>query len=122
MSVDAQGQFIINSDDVAGIFTINPNKQFLVYVTKLGRMRVNHTRFLGTSKKFGDIKPIIKLSPQDDLISVFCSDKDATVTLYHVDGRVTSVKVDSIEPSTMSIPPVKPKHVPGVKVLRATLS
>jgi DNA gyrase/topoisomerase IV subunit A len=122
LSVDAQGQFIIDSDDVAGLFSINPNKPFLVYVTKLGRFRVNHSRFLTTGKKFGNVKPIIKLSPQDDLIAIFCSDKTETVTLYHVDGRITSVNVDSIEPSTMSTPPTKPKHVPGVKVLRATLS
>ena len=121
-SVDAQGQFLITGHDTAGIFPINPNKPWLVYVTKLGRMRVNHQKFLGTSKKFGDVKPIIKLSPQDDLIAVFCTEKEKTVTLYHVDGRITSVHVDSIEPSTMSMPPTKPKHVPAVKLLRATIS
>lgn len=121
-SIDAQGQFIINDHEVAGIFAINPNKPWLVYVTKLARIRVNHTKFLGTSKKFGDMKPIIKLSPQDDLVSVFCADKDQAVTLYHVDGRITTVDVDSIEPATMSMPPIKPKHVPAVKVLRAILS
>ena len=121
-SVDAQGQFIINGHEVAGIFSINPNKPWLVYVTKLARIRVNHTKFLGTSKKFGDVKSIIKLSPQDDLVAVFCADKDQSITLYHVDGRITTVDVESIEPGTMSMPPVKPKHVPAVKVLRAILS
>jgi DNA gyrase/topoisomerase IV subunit A len=121
-SVDAQGQFIINGHEVAGIFSINPNKPWLVYVTKLARIRVNHTKFLGTSKKFGDVKSIIKLSPQDDLVAVFCADKDQAVTLYHVDGRITTVDVGNIEPGTMSMPPVKPKHVPAVKVLRAILS
>lgn len=122
MSVDAQGQFIITGHEVAGVFTINSNKPLLMYVTRLGRMRVNHSKFLGAGKKFGDIKPIIKLSPQDDLIAVFCTDKDQVVTLHHMDGRVTVVHVDSIEPSTMSTPPTKPKHVPAVKVLRATLA
>ena len=122
MSVDAQGQNLITGHVVAGIFPINPNKPWLVYVTRLARIRVNHQKFLGTGKKFGDVKPIIKLSPQDDLIAVFCTEKDKSITLYHADGRVTTVNIDSIEPSTMSMPPTKPKHVPAVKLLRATLS
>lgn len=122
-SVDAIGQFIVRSDvDVAGMFSINSNKPWLVYVTRLGRVRVNHAKFLNAAKKFGDLKPIIKLSQQDDLIAVFCANKDQKITLNHMDSRVTTVNIDSIEPSTMSTPPVRPKHVPGVKVLRATIS
>ena len=122
-SVDAQGQFIVRNDaEVAGMFTINPKKQWLVYVTRLGRIRVNHAKFLNAAKKFGDLKPIIKLSQQDDLIAVFCTNKEQKITLNHVDSRTTSVNIDSIEPSTMATPPVRPKHVPGVKVLRATIS
>jgi len=123
VSVDAQGQFIMKgTNNAAGIFPINPNKPWIVYVTRLGRMRINHQKFLGTSKKFGDVKPIIKLSPQDDLIAVFCTEKNKSVTLYHADGRISTVNIESIEPSTMAIPPAKPKHVPAIKVLRATLS
>lgn len=122
MSVDAQGQFIINGHDVAGMFTVNSNKPLLMYITRLARVRVNHSKFLSSGKKFADIKPIIQLSSKDDLIAVFCVDKDQVATLYHMDGRVTTVHVDSIEPSTMSTPPIKPKHVPAVKVLRATLT
>ena len=122
-SVDAQGQIIVRNDaEVAGMFTINPNKQWLVYVTRLGRIRVNHAKFLNAAKKFGDLKPIIKLSQQDDLIAVFCTNKEQKITLNHADSRTTSVNIDSIEPTTMATPPVRPKHVPGVKVLRATIS
>jgi DNA gyrase subunit A len=121
-SVDAMGQFLIKDHEVSGMFSINPKKPFLVYVTRLGRLRVNHSKFLSTVKKFGDVKPIIKLSQQDDLISVFCADKDQSIVLHHVDGRVSTVHVDSIEPRTMSFPPERPKHVPATKVLRATLS
>lgn len=121
MSVTSQGQFILSGYDVAGIFAINPNKPLLVYVTKLGRIRVNHTKFLGTGNKFGNIKPIIKLSPQDDLIAVFCAEPNQDITLYHADGKVSTVRLESLEVTTMSAPPVKPRHVPGVKVLRATL-
>jgi DNA gyrase subunit A len=122
MSVDAAGQFIMNDYDVSGMFCINPSKPYLVYVTQLGRMRVNTLKFLPTVKKFANPKPIIKLSSQDDLISVFCANKEQSVTLSHVDGRVTTVNIDSLGTSTMAVPPTRPKHVPSVKILRATLT
>lgn len=121
-TVDAQGQFLVSEGEVSGMFTINPNKPWLVYVTRLGRIRVNHAKFLSSVKKFGDLKPIITLSQQDDLIAVFCADTNQKITLNHVDSRITTVNLDTIEPSTMAAPPVRPKHVPGVKVLRATIS
>ena len=84
--------------------------------------KATETSFLTAGKKFADPKPIIKLSPQDDLIAVFCADKGQKITLNHADGRVSTVNVDSIPVSTMSIPPERPKHVPGVKVVRAIIS
>ena len=122
LSVDAAGQFIIKDRKVSGMFCINSNKPLLVYVTKLGRMRVNASKFLTTAKKFAEPKPIIKLSAQDDLIAVFCVTPDQTVVLNHVDGRVSSVNIESLGVSTMAIEPTRPKHVPGVKVLRVTVS
>lgn len=122
-SPDAQGQFLVKEDcDAAGIFMLNSKKPLIFYATRLGRVRINASKFLVSGKKFAGLKPIIKLSPQDDLIAVFCVDASQTVTLYHADGRVSSVNVDSLKPVTMNTPPQKPKHVPGVKVIRATLS
>lgn len=122
LSVDAAGQFILNGYDVSGMFCINSKKPYLAYVTRLGRIRINHSKFLITGKKFADPKPIIKLSAQDDLIAVFCVDKDQSITLNHADSRVSTVNIDSLPVSTMSIPPERPKHVPAVRVIRATIS
>lgn len=122
LSVDAHGQFLIKDNEVSGMFVINPKKPLLIYVTRLGRMRVNQSKFLTSVKKFGDMRPIIKLSAQDDLIAVFCADKDQSIVLNHADGRVTTVHVDSIEPTTMGFPPTRPKHVPACKLIRATIS
>ena len=122
-SPDAQGQFIVKEDvDASGIFIVNNKKPLIFYVTRLGRVRANAAKFLVTGKKFGGLKPIIPLSAQDDLIAVFCCDPTQSVTMYHADGRVSCVNVDSQKPTTMSMPPAKPKHVPAVKVIRATLS
>lgn len=121
LSVDAQGQFIVKDHVTAGMFMINPKKPLLMYVTQLGRVRVNESRFLISGKKFGDLRPIIKLTEKDDLIAVFCVSKDQKVTLNHADGRVSSINVESIQPTTMNTPPTRPKHVPGVKVIRASV-
>lgn len=121
-SVDSVGQFILSGYEVSGMFCINSKKPYLVYVTRLGRIRLNHSKFLITGKKFADPKPIITLSPQDDLIAVFCVDKEQTIVLNHADTRTSTIHVDTLPISTMSIPPERPKHVPGVKVIRATLS
>ena len=122
-SVDAAGQFIIKTDcEVSGMFCINSNKPYLVYVTKLGRIRLNHAKYLSTVKKFADPKPIIKLSSQDDLVAVYCVNGDQSVMLHHADSRVSTVHINTLQPTTMATEPVRPKHVPGVKVIRATLS
>ena len=104
------------------MFCINSKKPLLVYVTKLGRLRVNQSKFLTSTNKFAEPKPIIKLSAQDDLIAVFCCNKNQCVTLNHADGRVTTVNVESLDISTMAVEPTRPRHVPGVKVIRASLS
>jgi DNA gyrase/topoisomerase IV subunit A len=121
-SVDSVGQFILSGYEVSGMFCINSKKPYLVYVTRLGRITLNHSKFLITGKKFADPKPIITLSPQDDLIAVFCVDKEQTIVLNHADTRTSTIHVDTLPISTMSIPPERPKHVPGIKVIRATLS
>ena len=122
-SINSQGQFIIKDvDNVSGMFWVNNNKPLLVYVTILGRTRVNKLNLLKEGKKFGELKPIIKLSPQDDLIAVFCADPQQAIKLQHADGRVSTVNISSLDVVTMSTPPSREKHVPGVKVVRAVLS
>ena len=122
MSPDAQGQFLVKDCQACGIFTVNSKKPLIFYVTRLGRVRVNKSQHLPTTKKFAGLKPIIKLSPQDDLVAVFCVDPTQAVTMYHADGRVSTVNVDSLTPTTMATPPTKPKHVPAIKLIRATVS
>lgn len=122
-SLDSIGQFIMGTcDNVSGMFIIDSSKPYLVYVTKLGRIRVNHSKFLMTGKKFAGTKSIISLSQQDDLIAVFCVSQNSSVTLYHADSRISEVNISSLPVSTMSEEPKRPKHVPGVKVIRAVIS
>lgn len=120
-SIDAIGQVIMKYNNVAGMFAIDSKKPYLVYVTRLGKIRVNQSKFLLSGKKFSDPKPIIKLSPQDDLIAVFCVTTNQVITLHHADSRVSTINVDSLPVSTLAMEPVRPKHVPGVKVVRSSI-
>ena len=117
-TLESSGQFIVNDGLTCGMFIINPNKQFLLYVAQSGRIRLNHSKYLSTSKKFGKPFPILTLSERDVLADVVCVNKSSVVKLYHADGRVSTLNIDSIEPSTMQAPLKRPKHVPGVPVVR----
>jgi DNA gyrase/topoisomerase IV subunit A len=121
-SIDATGHFIIkNCDNVAGMFTLHPEKPLLTYVTKLGRIRVNNAKYLNAGKKYAVPTHIIKLSAQDDLVAVFCSKPGKTIALNHADGQVSTVNIDSLGVVTMATDPKRPKHVPGIPVIRATI-
>ena len=123
MSVDSIGQFLIKDvNNVSGMFCVNNKKPLLLYVTVLGRTRVNKASLLKEGKKFGEMKSIIRLSPQDDLIAVYCVDPSQTVALQHADSRISTINISSLPVSTMSTPPTREKHVPGVKVVRAVIS
>ena len=100
------------------MFIINPNKQFLLYIAQSGRLRLNHSKYMTTSKKFSKPFPILTLSERDVLADVVCVNKSSVVKLYHADGRISTVNVDSLEPVTMQAPLKRPKHVPGVPIIR----
>lgn len=117
-TLESSGQYIINDGVTCGMFIINPNKQFLLYIAQSGRVRLNHSKYMTTSKKFGKPFPILTLSERDVLADVVCVNKSSVVKLYHADGRISTVNVDSLEPVTMQAPLKKPKHVPGVPIIR----
>lgn len=120
-SYDAVGQQIVKGYQTAGLFILNRNKPLLCYVTSLGKLRVNQSKYLSTVKKFAEPVPIIKLSPQDTLLSVSCVDKANSIILHHADSRISTVTIDSLDVSTMSAEPIRPKHVPSGKIIRACI-
>ena len=74
--------------------------------------------FLFTEKKNEDPKGWS--TKKKIIVAVCCVDKDDKIVLSHADSRVSTVNVSSLNVSTMSIPPERPKHVPSVKVIRVT--
>ena len=123
-TVGACGRFL-NSDinNVTGMFIIDGNKPLILYISNLGRLRVNHAKYLVAGKKYSELKTIIELSERDDLIAVFCCDDKQTVTLYLDNGKQLNVRIDSLGISTINTPPVKAKGLSGrTTVIRASIT
>lgn len=123
-TTSAIGRFL-NQDinNVSGMFIIDGNKPLILYVSNLGRLRVNHAKYLVAGKKYSDLKPIIELSERDDLIAVFCCDDKQTVTLHLDNGKLLNVKIDTLGISTINTPPVKAKGLTGrTTVIRASIT
>lgn len=123
-SITTAGVNIIKNEisNISGMFTLDSNKSTVVYVTRLGRMRANLSKYLTTSKKYDAMKPIIPLSPKDDLIAVFCCEPNQTVTLYHLDGKQSTVPVSKLGISTINTPPQKPRLSSSAKIVRASIT
>ena len=124
LSPSASGQKIIKAEisNVAGLFTLNPTKSVIVYVTRLGRIRANLSKYMKTGKKYDDIKPIITLSSKDDLVSVFCCEPNQEITLYHLDGKISVISVDKIGITTINTPPKRPRLSSSAKIVRASIT
>lgn len=110
-------------DNISGMFVLNSKKPLICYVTNLGRMRINHAKYLVTGKKYDDLKPLIELCSLDDLQNVFCCDDHQIVTLYTDNGKSVSIPISTLGISTINTPPVKAKGLSGrVKIIRSSIT
>ena len=125
VSVTGNGRMLSKDpiDNISGMFILKENKPLICYVTTLGRLRVNHSKYLNTGKKYANFKPIIELSPREDLIGVFCCDEHQRITLHLDNGKEVHVSISSLGVSTINTPPKRAKELRGnVKVIRASLT
>ena len=125
VSVTGNGRMINKEpiENVSGMFILKDNKPLICYVTTLGRVRVNHAKYLSTGKKYANFKPLIELSPREDLIGVFCCDDNQTITLHLDNGKEVNVSISSLGISTINTPPVRAKGLSGaIKVIRASIT
>ena len=113
----------LDTNNVSGMFVLNSKKPLICYVTNLGRMRINHAKYLVTGKKYDDLKPLIELGSTDDLQNIFCCDDHQIVTLYIDNGKSVSVPISTLGISTINTPPVKAKGLSGrVKIIRSSIT
>jgi len=112
-------------DEIVGCYAINPENQYLVYVTSKGKVRLNITDYLPQrDSKRDEMVRLINLTERDRLISVVACNKYDRIHLYFADGDTETVDIDMIEEGTMSSEPKKitKKNMVSTNVVKVKLS
>ena len=124
-SSKGQTEIILNKgDEVVGSFLINPTeKQYLLYVTLLGKVRLNLMKYLRTrSSRRDELVQLLPLSNQDKLVSIVGCNRCDQVQLFFNDKTSEIFQLESLEESTMRAEPVKVLKKKGYfKVLKVKI-
>lgn len=95
------------NDEIIGCFAVSPEKDYLLYTTQNGKMRLNNNSYLPSRKsKHDEMVQLISLG-RDKLISVIGCNKHDIARVFFNDGTSEDIEIKYIPESTMSSPPVK---------------
>ena len=109
-SINAKGGegFRLVDDSIVGCYLINPDNEFLLYVTKKAKVRLNETKFLPQRvKKQDEMVNLIPIPDRDKLLSVIGVNKKDKVIVYYNDSETEKIEVKNLPVSTMSMAPNK---------------
>ena len=98
-SINARGGegFKLRNDSIVGCYLINPDNEFLLYVTKKAKVRLNETKFLPQRvKKQDEMVNLIPIPDRDKLLSVIGVNKKDKVTLYFNDSEIENINIKDI--------------------------
>lgn len=97
------------NDNIIGCYAFNQKeKQFLVYITSLGRFRLNLMKYLPPRKsKKEEMVRLIPLSPKEKLINILGCNQFDKIRVYFSDNSEEDLSIDSLEETTMSSDPTK---------------
>ena len=98
-----------SGDEIIGCFTINPEEnQYIVYVTKNGKMRLNLIDYLPIrDSKHDSMVKLISLNDRDKLVGVIGCNKLDKIQVFFDDETNEIVEVQHLEEGTMSSEPKK---------------
>ena len=100
--------FKLNKDVTTGCYLINPENQYLLYITKKAKVRLNETLFLPQRvTKRDQMVMLIPLNERDSLLSVIGVNQLDKVTLYYNDQDTEVIEVQKLDVTTMSTSPKK---------------
>lgn len=105
-----QTEIIIDkNDEIIGSFLFNPTeKQYLLYVTLLGKTRLNLIKYLRTrNSKKDELVELIPLSNQDKLVSIVGCNKCDKVQLFFNDQTSEILPLNKLDETTMRAEPTK---------------
>ena len=95
-------------DEIVGAYRIDPENQYLIYVTMKGRMRLNLTEYLPMrDSKHDSMVNLINLNDRDKLVRVVGCNRYDKMTVYYNDGDSEVIDISKVEEGTMSSEPKK---------------
>lgn len=112
------------NDFIIGCYAFNQKeKQFLLYVTSLGRFRLNLMKYLPARKnKKEEMVKLIPLKSTEKLINIIGCNQFDKIKVYFTDNSEEELSVNSLEETTMSSDPIKCLKKSGyLSVLKAKL-
>jgi DNA gyrase subunit A len=111
-------------DEIVGCYAIDPNNNYLLYVTMKGKARLNLAEFLPVrdSKRDAMVR-LIALNDRDHLLSVIGCNRSDKLQLFFNDGTDETINIKNISEGTMSSPPEKvvSKNMVSTSVLKVKL-
>ncbi len=100
--------FKLDKDHIVGCYSINPENQYLLYITKRGRGRLNETAFLPQRvTKRDQMVMLIPINERDSLLSVIGVNKFDNVMVHFNDQSTEQVDISKLQVCTMSAIPEK---------------
>lgn len=98
---------LADGDEIIGCFAINPEKEYLLYTTGRGKMRLNNNGYLPTRSSKHDAMVQLITIGRDRLISVLACNKYDVARVFLDDGTSEDVQIHFMKEATMSMPPTK---------------
>ena len=100
--------FKLDNDYIVGCYPINPEKEYLVYITKKGKARLNKTAFLPQRvNKRDDMLNLIPVPDRDSLLAVIGVNKLDKLLVYYQDAVTEEIEIKRMRANTMSASPLK---------------
>lgn len=125
-SISAKGGegFKLDDDVIVGCYLINPDNEYLVYITKRAKVRLNETKFLPQRVNKRDMMlNLIPIPERDSLLGVIGVNKKDKVNLYYNDSEMEVLDISKLPVSTMSVNPTKitKKNIVSNYIIKAKL-
>lgn len=97
------GVRLTTGDHIAGAFVVDTSKDFLLYVTRNGYVRLNRLKHFPQRGGKDDLSPIAEIGVRDSLISILTVNSNDVVSLCSADSEI-KINVSDIPVSMMSNP------------------
>lgn len=108
MAKGMNGFKLIDNDEIVGCYSIDPNNQYLLYMTVRGKARLNKLEFLPTrNSKHEAMVRLINVNDRDHLLSIVGCNRSDKLQVFYNDSSDETISIKKIPVGTMSSAPVK---------------